>query len=70
MSKLHLRYLMKKFIFYIILIAMTFSFIEFGSWSTIKVYQLIKPPKKNTDIQTDIQAVMLEMNTVDGQTSA
>ena len=54
---------MKKFIFYIILIAITFSFIEFGSWSTIKVYQLIKHPKKNTDFQ----AVISEMNTVDGQ---
>ena len=54
---------LKKFIFYIILIAITFSFIEFGSWSTIKVYQLIKHPKKNTDIQ----AVISEMHTVDGQ---
>ena len=54
---------MKKFIFYIVLIAITFSFIEFGSWSTIKVYQLIKHPKKNTDIQ----AVISEMNTIDGQ---
>ena len=56
---------MKKFIFYIILIAITFSFIEFGSWSTIKVYELIKHPKKNTDIQ----AMISEMNTEDGQTS-
>ena len=54
---------MKKFIFYIILIAITFSFTEFGSWSTIKVYQLIKHPKKNTDIQR----MMSEMYTVDGQ---
>ena len=42
---------MKKFIFYIVLIAITFSFIEFGSWSTIKVYQLIMHPKKNTNFQ-------------------
>ena len=42
---------MKKFIFYIILIAITFSFIEFGSWSTVKVYQLIMHPKKNTNFQ-------------------
>ena len=54
---------MKKFIFYIILTAITFSFIEFGSWSTIKVYQLIKNPKKNTDIQ----AVIAEVYTIDGQ---
>ena len=49
---------MKKFIFYIILIAITFSFIEFGSWSTIKVYQLIKHPKKNTDIQYEITHII------------
>ena len=52
---------MKKFIFYIILIAITFSFIELGSWSTIKVYQLIKHPEKNTDIQ--YEAIQI----VDGQ---
>ena len=52
---------LKKFIFYIILIAITFSFIEFGSWSTIKVYQLIKHPKKNTDIQYEITHI------IDGQ---
>ena len=52
---------MKKFIFYIILTAITFSFIEFGSWSTIKVYQLIKLPKKNTGNQAEI------MNIIDGQ---
>lgn len=52
---------MKKFIFYIILTAITFSFIEFGSWSTIKVYQLIKLPKKNTGNQTEIMPI------IDGQ---
>ena len=52
---------MKKFIFYIILTAITFSFIEFGFWSTIKVYQLIKLPKKNTGNQAEI------MNIIDGQ---
>jgi len=50
---------MKKFVFYTLLIAITFLFIEFGSWSTIKVYQLIKYPKKNT--------VMPKMSDVDGQ---
>jgi hypothetical protein len=54
---------MKKFIFYIILIVITFSFIEIGSWSTIKVYQLINNSKKNTDIQ----AVIAEVYTIDGQ---
>ena len=42
---------MKNFFFYITLIVITFSFIEFASWSTIKVYQLIILPKKNTDFQ-------------------
>ena len=59
---------MKKFIFYIILIVITFSFIEFGSWSTIKVYQLIKPSKINLDYFADTQRIISEMSTVDGRT--
>ena len=42
---------MKKFIFYIILIVITFSFIEFTSWSIVKVYGLITHSKKNTNFQ-------------------
>jgi len=45
---------MKKFIFYIILITITFSFIEFGSWSAIKVYKSIKNSNKSTDIRSEI----------------
>ena len=50
---------MKKSFFLVILIIISCLFIEFGSWSTIQVYQLIKNHKKNTDIKS-------EMITLDG----
>ena len=42
---------MKKIFFYIVILIITSLFIEFGSWSIIKVYQSIYQPKKNTNFQ-------------------
>ena len=42
---------MKKIFFYIVILIITSLFIEFGSWSIIKVYQSIYQPKKNINFQ-------------------
>jgi len=60
---------MKKFILLVITTIIALLLIEFGSWSTIQVYQLIKYPKADTDIRGEIVAltdIKSEIDTLGG----
>ena len=45
---------MKKIIFYIIFLIIGFAVIELGSWSTIKIYKLLKYPKENNNKKSEV----------------